>query len=119
MILVATSERKGGMAVPRADFDDAGVEAETFDLPVIGIGKSLKRGNNDRARNMAAVFLADYIVELAIRHQVHSPISARVGNGSPCYDSSKRSVRTPASISLKASEAPYARCRLSCIADSG
>jgi hypothetical protein len=69
--------------VPRTNFDDAGVESVIRDLPVIGIGKSFKRRNNDRARNVATVFLADYIVELAICDQVHSPISARVGNGSP------------------------------------
>jgi len=71
------------MAVPRAYFDDAGIEAELLDLPVIGIGKSVKRGNNDSARNVAAVLLADDIVELAIRNEVHSAVSACIGNGSP------------------------------------
>jgi hypothetical protein len=62
VILVAGSEREDRMAVPRAYFDDAGVEAELLGLPVIGIGKSVKRGNNDSARNVAAVLLADDIV---------------------------------------------------------
>jgi hypothetical protein len=44
VVLVAGGEREDGMAVPRANFDNASVEAETLDLPVVGIGKGIKGG---------------------------------------------------------------------------
>jgi hypothetical protein len=49
VILIASGEREDGMTMPSADFDDTGVEAETLDLPVVGIGQSVKRWNNDSA----------------------------------------------------------------------
>jgi len=82
-IFVGGGERKDRMTVPGADFDDAAVKAETVDLPVIGLGKRLNGGNEDAARNVPAVLLADNIIELAVSDQVHTAVSARVGNRSP------------------------------------
>jgi hypothetical protein len=54
------------MAVARTDFDDAAVEPETIELPVIAICKGIEGGNDDRAWNVPAVLLADNIIELAV-----------------------------------------------------
>jgi hypothetical protein len=83
VIIVGSAKREDRMAIPRADFDDAALDAETVHLPVIGLGKSLEGGNNDTARNVAAVLLADNIIELAVSHEVDAAASVHVGSSSP------------------------------------
>ena len=83
VIFVGGGERKDRMTVPGADFDDAAVEVEIVDLPVIRLGKTLEGGNHDGARNVLAVLLEDNIMELAVSDQVDGTVRQRVGNRPP------------------------------------
>lgn len=67
------------MPVLRTRLDDAVVEPDTINVPLILTGEVLVGRNDDVAGNAPAVFLTDNVVKLAVRNKVHSSVSVDVG----------------------------------------